>query len=240
MMSSHPQYGSSYDHLAAFAELGKILHGAQPLHDTLQRVAELAKEVLPELREVSVTLIENDKPRTVVFTGPLAVDLDERQYAAGFGPCTDAAIAGGTIVVDTADSTVYPEFAAVCVRRGIKHVVSVGMPVPLRTVGGLNMYSDYDDAIPAESVQLAETFAGYAGVALANAALYHSTLTYAEDMTAAMHSRAVIEQAKGIVMAQQHCSSEEAFATLTRVSQSQNKKLRDLAEQIVDAVQNSK
>ena len=93
---------------------------------------------------------------------------------------------------------------------------------------------------PPSRCELAETFAGYAGVALANAALYHSTLTYAEDMTAAMRSRAVIEQAKGIVMAQQHCSSEEAFATLTRVSQNQNKKLRDLAEQIVHAVQSSK
>jgi hypothetical protein len=39
-------------------------------------------------------LIEDKRPRTVVFTGPLAVELDERQYIDGCGPCTDAAVTG--------------------------------------------------------------------------------------------------------------------------------------------------
>jgi AmiR/NasT family two-component response regulator len=48
-----------------------------------------------------------------------------------------------------------------------------------------------------------------------------------------MESRAVIEQAKGIIMARDKCTAEQAFDMLTRISQQQNIKLRDLAQGIV-------
>ncbi len=219
--------------VAAFAELGQIVHGDVPLDTILQRIAEQARQLIPELTEVSVTLIDNGRPRTVVFTGTLASYLDERQYEAGFGPCTDAAISGNTIIVDTADSTSpYAGFGTIAARHGIRHVVSVGLPIPQRTVGALNMYSDTEGPISADSVGLAEAFAIYAGVAVANAALYQATASQAEDMLSAMRSRAVIEQAKGIIIAQRHCSPEEAFAVLARTSQTENVKLRDLAVQL--------
>jgi AmiR/NasT family two-component response regulator len=52
-------------------------------------------------------------------------------------------------------------------------------------------------------------------------------------MQAAMEHRAVIEQAKGIVMAQQHCTPDEAFAPLSKLSQDTNRKLRDVATTLV-------
>jgi GAF domain-containing protein len=55
-------------------------------------------------------------------------------------------------------------------------------------------------------IELARTFAGYAAVAIANADLYLATATLAENMRRAMETRAVIEQAKGIIIAQQHCT----------------------------------
>src|SRR5215208_3273234 len=84
----------------AFAELSKIMLGAEPLNLTLERIAQLACATMPEVDEVSMTLLEGGKARTAVFTGPLAVQLDERQYDNGFGPCLDAAVSGQTIVVD--------------------------------------------------------------------------------------------------------------------------------------------
>jgi hypothetical protein len=83
----------SADPVQAFAELSKIVLG-EPLDGTLRQVAVLAKQTIPGAQDVSVTLMENDKPRTVVFTGPLAVQLDERQYETGFGLCLDAAVSG--------------------------------------------------------------------------------------------------------------------------------------------------
>lgn len=221
----------------AYAELSRIMLGSQPLSATLQRVAELARDVIPGVHEVSVTLIEDDKPRSVVFTGPLAVELDERQYEDGFGPCTDAAMTGQTIVVDTSDpASAYPDFSAACRRAGINHTLSTGLPVPQRIVGGMNMYATNTAPFDADAVEAAETFANYAAVAVANAALYSSTANLARQMQQAVKSRAVIDQAKGVLMGQYRYSSDDAFAALVRISQQQNRKLRDVAQQIVDEI----
>lgn len=80
-------------------------------------------------------------------------------------------------------------------------------------------------------------FAGYAAVALANAHLYETTSALAAQMADAMSTRAVIEQAKGVLIAQQHGSVGEAFDIVSRASQTGNRKLRDIAQAIVDAEQ---
>jgi hypothetical protein len=74
-----------FDPRTAFAELGRIMLGAQDLNQTLQRIADLARKTIPEIDEVSVTLVDGGQPKTVVFTGQLAVHLDERQYETANG-----------------------------------------------------------------------------------------------------------------------------------------------------------
>ena len=81
-----------FDPRTAFAELGRIMLGAQDLNQTLQRIADLARKTIPEIDEVSMTLVDGGQPKTVVFTGQLAVHLDERQYETANGPCLDAAL----------------------------------------------------------------------------------------------------------------------------------------------------
>jgi AmiR/NasT family two-component response regulator len=73
-------------------------------------------------------------------------------------------------------------------------------------------------------------------VAIANADAYAEAATLARNMQEAMRSRADIEMAKGILMAQQQCTPEEAFALLSKASQRSNRKLRDLAVDIVENV----
>jgi len=220
----------------AFAELSRLVLGEQSLTAVLQRVAELAKTVIPDTREVSVTLMKDrQSAETVVFTGSLAAKLDERQYEAGFGPCMDAAMTGTTIPVANLDPhSPYPEFARVSLKEGVSHSLSVGLPTPQRTVGALNLYSTGDGPFEDQSVELAETFAGYAAVAQANAQLYNSTASLAAQMQTAMQSRSVIEQAKGIIMGRNRCSADEAFTILVTMSQRRNQKLRDLVQEIVD------
>ena len=223
-----------------FAELGRILYGSddQSFSQTLQRVAETTRQVLPELDEVSVTLIEGGRARTVVFTGPLASFLDERQYEQGFGPCMDAALSGGTITVNTADpGSVYPDFARVAAHRGVTRVLSVGLPIPQRTVGALNMYSSTRQPFMDESVVLAEAFAGYAAVAVANATLHQAAVDQALHMQAAMRTRSTIEQAKGILISRRYCTPEEAFNLLVQASQRRNRKLHDIAIELVSRAQ---
>ena len=219
----------------AFSELGALVVGAQPLGEVLTRVAELAQACIPGADEVSVTLIEGgSNARSAAFTGQLAAALDERQYESGFGPCLDAAEAGQVVRInDTAKDDTYPDFAAIAARQGVRNSVSIGMPMPQRIVGGLNVYRFEDTPLDEDSVQLLEVFAGFAAIALANHSLYASAVAVSANLQTAMQSRAVIEQAKGVLMARLHCSAEEAFQHLATQSQHTNRKLRDIAADVV-------
>ena len=226
------------DPRAAFAELSKIILAEQPLSATLERVAEVAKQTLPGAAAVSVTLLQDGEGASAAFTGPLAAQLDERQYEAGFGPCMDAATSGGTITIDdTADSPDYPDFARMAARRGVRHTMSIGLPVQRQTIGALNVYGTDDTPFDEATQELATAFASYAAVAVANAGVYASTATLAANLQRALDSRAVIDQAKGILMARHGMSPDAAFELLSMESQLNNRKLRDIAQDLVDEVQ---
>ncbi|MGI4894818.1 MAG: GAF and ANTAR domain-containing protein, partial [Janthinobacterium lividum] len=124
--------------------------------------------------------------------------------------------------------------SAVAARQGVRSIVSVGMPMPQRILGGINVYRFDEPLLDQDSVQLLEVFAGYAAIALANHSLYASSTALNAHLQTAMQSRAVIEQAKGVLMARLHCSADEAFRQLATQSQHANRKLRDLAVEIVE------
>jgi len=222
----------------AFAELALITVDASPPEQTLRRVAELAKQTLAGAEDVSLTVVEDGQPRSMVFTGRLAIDLDERQYDLGFGPCLDAAKTGQTLVLDTTDDhSPYREFGRIAARAGVRYTVSLGLPIAQRSIGGLNVYCTDDTPLSAAFVEHAEVFAGYAAVAVNNVASYAGAVNEAAGLRTAMASRAVIEQAKGILMGRDHCTAEEAFDLLRRISSHRNLKLRDIAQAVVAEAQ---
>jgi GAF domain-containing protein len=228
-----------FEPTAAFAELGHIKLGETDLRGVLSRVADLAKKTVPGVGEVSVTLVRGARAHTAAYTGQPALQLDEAQYEAGDGPCLTAAAARSTVLVqDMSGDRRWPDWSRQAASAGVGSSLSIGLPIEEQMSGALNIYGDPPHAFDAEAVALAQTFAGYAAVALANAHLYDATASLVQHMQTAMASRAVIEQAKGIVMGQRRCTAEEAFAILTKISQDSNRKLRDVAATLVERVQN--
>lgn len=119
-------------------------------------------------------------------------------------------------------------------RRNRRSVArSIGLPVDETVTGALNIYASTRGAFDDDAITVAESFAGYAAVALANVHLYDTQATLAQHMQAAMEHRAVIEQAKGIIMGQRRCTADEAFAILRKLSQDTNRKVRDVAAALV-------
>jgi GAF domain-containing protein len=110
------------------------------------------------------------------------------------------------------------------------------LPVQRNVTGARNFYASRTDAFDEEAITLAETFAGHAAVAVANAHLYETTAALAEQMRQAMQSRAVIEQAKGIIMRERNCTADEAFNILVQLSQQSHRKLREVAQMLVEQV----
>ena len=219
----------------AFEELGRVTLADNSIETVMEKVAALTKRTLAGAAEVSVTFVQRGKASTVATTGPLALLLDERQYARGYGPCLDS-IAGGEplLVADMATETRWPDFAAEARKQGAGSSLSIPVPVQREVSAALNIYSTQSNAFDGDAVELASTFAAYAGVGLANMHLYEAQGKVAEQLQAAMASRAVIEQAKGILMGQRGCSAERAFDVLVKLSQDTNRKLRDVAQALVD------
>jgi GAF domain-containing protein len=216
--------------LRAFAELGCIKFSETDFAGVAERIVDLARRVLPGANEVSVTYFRDRRPGTPAASGDLARRLDEAQYEQHSGPCLTAA-ADDTVVsiVDTATERRFAAWAAVAAAAGIGSALSVGLPVR----GSLNLYGRATGAFDDDTRDLARTFAGSAAAALANAHLYETSVTVAEQLREAMEHRAVIEQAKGILMSERRCTADEAFAILTRLSQDRNRKLRDIAAALV-------
>jgi GAF domain-containing protein len=220
--------------ISAFAELGRIKLNDTDLDGVLRRIAELSKQTLAGVSEASVTLIRGKDAYTAAFTGDIALQLDERQYAEGGGPCLQAATTTTTLSVpDLAREDRWPRYIRHAIDAGINSSLSVGLPVHDKVTGALNLYATKVDAFDEDAVVLAQTFSGYAAVALANAHVFDATATLAQQMQAAMENRAVIEQAKGIIMAERRCGPDEAFMILSRLSQDSNRKLREVATVLV-------
>ena len=218
----------------ALATLGRIVLGERPLGEVTRQVCELAVATIPGAAQASVTLVRGQRARTAAFTGADVAALDERQYELGFGPCLDAARTGSTVhVIDTSDCAAYPDFAALAARHRITSVLSIGLPVPGRSVGALNMCCTGGKPLGASAVELARLFACYAAVALANASRFADAQEHSEQMRQAMASRSVIEQAKGVLIAREGLDPEAAFAHLARLSQDSNRKLHEIAAQVV-------
>ena len=224
----------------AFAELAGITLADHSLERVMEKIAQLTKQAVPGADEVSVTLVERGRPSTVATTGPLAQSLDESQYERGYGPCLDCIDGGEPIhIAHMDDDSRWPDWAAEAVRQGAGSSLSIPVPLQREVAAALNIYSSTEGAFDEGGIDVAVTFAAYAGVALANMHLYRAQERVAEQLQAAMQSRAVIEQAKGILMGQRGCTAQEAFDVMVRMSQDENRKLRDVAQSLVDGVAGS-
>jgi GAF domain-containing protein len=222
------------DPLDAFGRLGRLKLAETDLKGVLDEVAQLAKRTIPGAEEVSVTLVNTKKAYTAAYTGQLAVDLDEMQYDQGHGPCLDASAGATTLSLpDMSTEDRWPDWATRALQAGTRSSLSIGLPMHEQVTGALNVYATEPQAFDEDAIILGQTFAGYAAVALINAHLYDAQASLAQQMQAAMQSRAVIEQAKGIIMGSRHCTADEAFAILTRLSQDTNRKLREVATALV-------
>jgi len=208
--------------------------GMEPLSDTLQIVASTAQFAL-HADAVGVTLEYPDgRPRTAVSTSKIANAVDEAQYEADSGPCVDSYRQHTRFIVDdTRTETRWPEFSVAAQEHGVRSSMSLPMMVAGEGIGALNLYSATPRQFTDEDADDADCFAGQAAVALANAQAYWSQAELAANLEKAMQSRATIEQAKGVIMSSKGCDPDEAFTILRDQSQHENRKLREVAAEIV-------
>jgi GAF domain-containing protein len=218
----------------AFDELGRLSFAEHSLGSVLQRVTALAAHVLPGEPVTSVTIVNRGKPSTVASSGELALTLDEEQYRLGDGPCLFAASTGrSSELADTRAPAEWAEFAAIAANHGCHSVLSFPLPVQEQVHGALNVYGREFTVSDARTLEVVSRFAAYAVVPVSNMYLYESAVERAAHLETALDSRAVIDQAKGILMERFKVTADRAFQVLTRVSMESNTKVRDVADRFV-------
>jgi GAF domain-containing protein len=214
--------------------LARLEPGERSLDTLLQRVTDLAVDQLDDCDMAGVTLVRDGRPMTAAFTELTAPEIDRAQYDTGRGPCVDAYRTGEILRIDdTLEDTRWPEFAQTAADHGVRSTLSLPLHNDDAVLGALNLYSrqvgGFDD-----SEQIVNVFVAHAATSLANSQAFWAAQTLGEQLQEALQSRAVIEQAKGVLIVERRCSPDEAFEELRRRSQSENRKLRDIARTIVD------
>jgi len=218
---------------AALDKLGRLLLAEHTPPSVLQRIVELVQQALPGAADVSITLIRDERPTTAAFTGRLAADLDETQYDRDHGPCLDAALSGQlTEIADARTEDRWPDYVPTFLERGALSALAAPVPAPHLTAG-LNVYARSARAFTDDDRLALVEFAAFAGAALTNMDALQDALELAENLQKAMEFRSVIEQAKGILIERHKLTADQAFRMLVDASMHTNRKVRDVAENLV-------
>ncbi len=214
--------------LERLARIGRELSATSGLDDTLQRIVDLGEGMLEHCDGVSMMLIgRGGIIETPAASSSVAYESDMAQYATGQGPCLDAIADHEVIVIDDLETEQrWPDYRARVLELGVRSMISFRLFVTDDSMGALDLYSRRPHAFDRHAQVVGQVFAAQAAVAM-KAALVET------GMHAAIQSRDVIGQAKGILMARHRVTADMAFEVLTRRSQERNQKLAELAATVV-------
>jgi GAF domain-containing protein len=220
-------------------DLSRVVLADRALGEVLEEITAIATAGIPGSESTSITLVRGDRAYTAAHDGAMALAADELQYDEGAGPCLDAGRGGVVLRIDEMRTEQrWPGYVERTAAIGVRSSLSVPLPYQGGVIGALNNYSSQPAAFASpESLAAGTDVAEAIAVAVANAEAHHQLGEQARNMRIAMDSRAVIEQAKGVLMAQQGVDPEQAFEILRAASQRSNRKLRDIAAGVVASTQ---
>ena len=174
---------------------------------------------------------------TVASSDNRANLVDEVQYGFDDGPCLTSLASGRTILIDNlAEDANWPGYRIAAVGHGVRSSLSIPVSGGGDTLGALNFYASTPYFFGPTERTAAARFATEAGHAVTLSVRLAERAEMTEHLQAALASRAVIDQALGVIMTQQRCSPDEAFDLLRGISQNRNVKVREVAVEIVTAV----
>ena len=219
-------------------DIGGVLHSMEQVSEYLERVVHAVRRHVGGCDEVGVTVLSGDRPHTAAYTTVQTLQIDAVQYALDDGPCLDAARHRRENRVDDLllDDGRWPEFAKECRAEGMRSLLALPLVSGDECVGALNLYGWAPRAFDGFDASLARVAAASCADAVVAVSTLEGVRRLAGQLEQAMAHRAVIEQAKGVLMAMRGVPEHEAFEVLRRTSQDRNVKVRDLAQQIVTGV----
>ncbi len=198
------------------------------LDGTLTAIAESAVMNVPAAEDSSITTVLQGKfVHSAAAAGEIGARCDALQGELGEGPCLESAIEQRTIRIDDMTTDVrWPRFAVEAAALGVRSMICFQLYVEGFNFGSLNLHSARARAFDAEAESIGSLFAAHAAIAFSSA-------REEQQIRAALTTRDVIGQAKGMLMERYKLGAQAAFAMLATLSQESNVKLADIAHQVV-------
>lgn len=225
---------------AAIVDLQGMLLTDVGVGELLQAITETAALRAGEDTSATIIVRRGGHAAVAAASDIDAGDCDRAEQESGDGPCLLAGVEQHVVLVpDIAAETRWPQWRGVALERGFKSAASLPGTAAGDVDIALNLYSRAGDPWEPSWLDQAGRYAEEAARAVALALRRSEDQQTKTDLKDALVSRAVIDQAIGVIMAQNRCAPDAAFAILRAASQHRNEKLRDVAAGVVERVSGS-
>jgi GAF domain-containing protein len=214
---------------------GAILNPYDP-QDLLHRLTVSSVELLDAAGSGIMLEDENGTLAFAAASEDRIMDIELHQQRASEGACVEAFADNSLVVVDDiqAEAERWPRYAQRAHVNGVGAVIGVPMNAFGRTIGVINIYREAPTVWTDEDVSAAEIMAAMGAGYVVHATELRAQIDLTEQLQAAIDSRDIIGQAKGVIMTRLSVDADEAFSLLRKLSQERNTKLRKVARQVVE------
>jgi GAF domain-containing protein len=228
---------------ASLTDLAGLVCQSSGLQSVLGQVAAFAVRAVPGAEGAGVTLLQLDGAEDSEITiealsasHPFVCEIDLIQHdTAKEGPCITAALRRRTVSSGSlGEEQMWPRFGPRASRLGVHSALSLPLLLPRRVVGALNVYAHAKDVFDDHAAHLGELFAAPAAVALHNAQLLAHAEALSARLQSAISSRAIIDQAIGLLRGRTGATAQEALTSLRGISHRDHVTLSVVAQHVVD------
>jgi PAS domain-containing protein len=227
----------SYTQLEALTRLCRLGSDGSDLQTTIGQVVQLCRQAMSEANEVSLLVGSPLEPSLAVASSAVAQHLDGLQHGRGCGPAFDAHRTRRPVALYGKAVTEHHGLCEDPQAAVVRSLLSVPLLVDGRPAGVLTLYATGEKSV-ATLVALRQVmpFVEASQSLIRDTNAREEMLRTQQQLEAALTSRAVIDQAKGMIMLTLKCTADEAFGHLVRMSSTRHEKVRDVAQNMLDDV----
>jgi hypothetical protein len=217
------------------AHLNAALSATDDVEGYLQSGVESVAGLTNLAGSYTLSTVLHGAPFTVATNDRNAWEADQVEFDVAEGPCFELLFTTDVFVgLDLRTERRWPAWAAVAEVLGFRSAAAVGATLGSGERLVLNCYSDGDLFLDKGAVGRADRFLQELALTVPVAIRLAAQSAKIAQLQEALASRSTIDQALGVLMTQNHCTRDQAFAILRRASQNRNVKVRDVAGAIIE------
>lgn len=224
------------DVVKSLVDLADILVADYDVIDLLTGLADRCVQLLGASAAGVMLASANGDLRLVASSSEAMRVVELFELQAKEGPCLDAFRTGERVAHENLTAGVgrWPRFATVALEAGFRSVFALPMRLRDTTIGALNVFSVEQTPMDEADVLVARAFADLATISVQQQRAVADSQRLNEQLSQALTSRILIEQAKGVVFERAGIDMAEAFSRLRAYARDQNLRLTDVAQAAID------